>query len=215
MKQISVKADFWKPDFASDFLRLSADFWYPFHRCEETNCTLLHMSKEKSAAGLRLPKRLEALRLSKQLTWDGMAALLEISPSMIYQVKRGERSLGDLVLHRLEECEIEAGLLSVQDASFARLVRNPELSQVLESGDAPNASHDNYIKMRLEVLADVIDTYDSVQIDALSERLKKLALADKQFGKVFDQMAEVVAQLRFRKQQKEDSQTPRVTRKKK
>lgn len=173
--------------------------------------------QEQSAARLNLPKRLEALRLAKQLTWDGMAVLLEISPSMVYQVKRGERNLGDLVLHRLEEAEIEVGLLSVQDASFARLVRNPEIAKTLDSkGDsAAGSSHDDYIRMRLEVLADIVDTYDSGQMDSLLNRLKTLAAADKQFGKVFDQVAQVVAQLQIRKQRREDAGTPRNSAKKK
>lgn len=173
--------------------------------------------QEQSAARLSMPKRLEALRLAKQLTWDGMAGLLGISPSMIYQVKRGERNLGDLVLHRLEEAEIEAELLSVQDASFARLLRNPEITKALDSkGDsAAGSSYDDYIRMRLEVLADIVDTYDSGQMDSLLNRLKTLAASDKQFGKVFDQMVQVVAHVQVRKKQMEDAETPRKSAKKK
>ncbi len=172
------------------------------------------MTQEQSAARKTIPVRLEALRLAKKLTWDGVAALLEVSPSMIYQAKRGERNLGDLVLHRLEEAEIAEGLLSVQDASFARLFRNPAVAtETTEASDA--GSHANYIKMRLEVLADIVDTYDSEQMNSLLNRLKTLAASDKQFGKVFDQMAQVVAHLQLRKQQDEDANTPRKSAKKK
>jgi transcriptional regulator with XRE-family HTH domain len=175
------------------------------------------MSQQQSAASRSIPKRLEALRLAKKFTWDGMATLLEISPSMIYQVKRGERNLGDLVMHRLEEAEIAEGLLDVQDASFARLLRNPEVGKALDSANDPakKTSHDNYIEMRLEVLVDIVDTYDSGRMDLLLNRLKTLAASDKQFGKVFDQLAQVVAHLQIRKQRKEESETPRQGAKKK
>jgi len=214
-QQFGIHADFGKPNLSPISFALRCFFGIRVHRCEETNCTLLHMPQEQSASKRTIPKRLEALRLAKRLTWDGVAGLLEVSPSLIYQAKRGERNLGDLVLHRLEEAEIESGLLNVQDASFARLLRNPELAQTLEPGDSNQGSHDNYIKMRLEVLADVVCAYDSAQITELGERLKKLAVADKQFGKVFDQMADVVGQLQFRKELQEQSLMPRTSQKKK
>ena len=164
-----------------------------------------------------IPDRLDAVRLAKHLTWEGVASLLEISPSMIYQVKRGERTLGDMVLHRLEEAEIAEGLLNVQGASFARLLRNPEIAKALDAkGDsAASSSPNDHIRMRLDALADIVDTYDSGQMDSLLNRLKTLATSDKQFGKVFDQMTEVVTQLQFRKQQNEDAETPRKSARKK
>lgn len=217
VQQVRIHADFWKPDTTPGVFRLSFVFLLRHCLHEERICTILHIMQEQSAVKFSLPKRLESLRLAKQLTWDGMAALLEISPSMIYQVKRGERNLGDLVLHRLEEAEISEGLLNVQDASFSRLLRNPDIAKALDSKNDPKTekSHDDYIKMRLEVLSNIIDTYDSDQMELLSSRLEKLAASDKQFGKVFDQVAQVVSHQLLRRQIKEDSEIPRTFRKKK
>ena len=216
VQQIGMQTDIGETDMTSDCFRLP--FVFRLRHCrwhEDRHCTILHMTQEQSAARFSLPKRLETLRLAKQLTWDGMAALLEISPSMIYQVKRGDRTFGDLVLHRLEEEEIKEGLLSVQDASFERLLRNPELAQSLDSKHDPAAdkSHDDYIKMRLEVLANIVDTYDSKEMELLLTRLKTLAFSDKQFGKVFEQMVQVVVHLQFRKERQEDREVPRTRRK--
>ena len=163
--------------------------------------------QDKSAVTCSLAKRLETVRLAKHLTWDGLAGLLEMSPSMIYQVRRGDRNLGDVAMHRLEQAEIAEGLLSPNDAAFARLLRNSELS----SPERPATdSHDAYIAMRLEALADIVDTYDSGQMNGLLKRLDALTKSENKFGKVFDQLAHVVSHLRLRKTQKEDVAAPKA-----
>ncbi len=129
---------------------------------------------------------------------------------MIYQVRRGDRNLGDVALHRLEEAEISEGLLSADDATFSRLIRQ-EGSAARPS--ASNPSLDAYIKMRLECLADIIDTYDSKQMQTLLQKLRKLESAESDFGKVFVQLAEVVTYQAMRKQGQEDVVAPKKTRK--
>lgn len=52
---------------------------------------------------MNIPKLLESIRLHKKMTWAEMASALDISQSLIYQVKRGDRHLGDVSMRKLEE----------------------------------------------------------------------------------------------------------------
>lgn len=70
------------------------------------------MTKQaKSAALCSQTERLERLRLAAQETWEQIAARLGLSESMIYQVKRGKRTLSEKALFRLASAEIELGIL--------------------------------------------------------------------------------------------------------
>ena len=72
--------------------------------------------------------RLKNLRVRRQLKWRDMAALLEVSPSMIYQVLADKRRLSDKALFRLESAEIEA---SLKNATFDRVLREPSRVPIL------------------------------------------------------------------------------------
>jgi hypothetical protein len=52
-------------------------------------------------------------------------------------------------------------------------------------------------------------------MEAFDERLKVLANSEKQYGKIFDQLANVVAHLQLLKQASEDVAAPRIVRKRK
>jgi transcriptional regulator with XRE-family HTH domain len=63
--------------------------------------------QEKSVEKCAVAERLQKLRLRDQLTWEQVAARLDITPSMVYQVRSGKRSLGDKTLYRLQQAEAE------------------------------------------------------------------------------------------------------------
>lgn len=52
-------------------------------------------------------QRLEKLRVEKQFTWAEMGSLLELSDSMLYQVRSGKKQMSDKAIHRLEMAERE------------------------------------------------------------------------------------------------------------
>jgi transcriptional regulator with XRE-family HTH domain len=57
-----------------------------------------------------MEKRFSALRVALRLTWGGLAQRLDLSRSMMDQVRKGQRNLSFPALARLEEAEREAGL---------------------------------------------------------------------------------------------------------
>jgi transcriptional regulator with XRE-family HTH domain len=66
--------------------------------------------QDKSLIKCSIPERLQNLRLKKQLTWERLAVSLDLTVSMLFQVKAGNRNLSDKALYRLEQAEIAAGL---------------------------------------------------------------------------------------------------------
>jgi transcriptional regulator with XRE-family HTH domain len=78
--------------------------------------------QDKSVELYSIPHRLDRLRLKKQLTWEGVAALLKMSASMIYQVRAGKNRLSPKALYRLQDAELEAGLVSPQDSAHERAI---------------------------------------------------------------------------------------------
>lgn len=66
--------------------------------------------QEESADLCSIPRRLERIRVSTQSTWAQIATKIELSESMIYQVKSGKRQLSPKSLYRLATAEMEAGI---------------------------------------------------------------------------------------------------------
>lgn len=64
----------------------------------------------KSEEKCSLPDRLDRLRLTLQLNWVEIAQRLELSESMVYQVKSGKKELSDKALWRLRLAEKHAGI---------------------------------------------------------------------------------------------------------
>ena len=57
-----------------------------------------------------MEKRFGLLRVALRLTWGGLAQYLDLSRSMMDQVRKGQRNLSFPALARLEEAERSAGL---------------------------------------------------------------------------------------------------------
>ena len=73
--------------------------------------------QEKSSVKFSVPDRLLALRLHIQCTWKELAAKLDITDSMIYQVNKGKKNLSLKALHRLHQLELNEGLISAVPCS--------------------------------------------------------------------------------------------------
>ena len=60
-----------------------------------------------------MDKRLQILRETLRLQWGELAQRMRISRSMLDQVRAGKRALSYKAIRRLEQVEIEAGVLSM------------------------------------------------------------------------------------------------------
>lgn len=66
----------------------------------------------KSAEKCSVAERLDKLRLSLQSSWAEIGVRLDLSESMIYQVKSGKKEMSLKALYRLARAEVEAGLVT-------------------------------------------------------------------------------------------------------
>ena len=85
---------------------------------------------------MNIPQRLEAIRLQKKFTWADLAKALEISSSLLHQVKRGDRNFGPVSIRKLEELECrDFPLAGAADARAKRESILKELERLQEALD--------------------------------------------------------------------------------
>jgi transcriptional regulator with XRE-family HTH domain len=149
-----------------------------------------------------VPERLKVLHAKSQLKWDQLAKILDVSASMLHQVKRGHRNLSEQAIHRLgeaerkletaEEDETIANLRGIGIAAFGTDIFEDESTR-------KRGPHDAHIRMRLDCLLDMIETYDQDQLELARKSFAELADKDKQFGKIFGEVASVIAHVWLRR----------------
>jgi transcriptional regulator with XRE-family HTH domain len=111
--------------------------------------------QEKSAEKCSSKERLDRLRVGLQVNWSEIAKLLNLSESMIYQVKSGAKELSQKALWRLAKAEREAGIGDFMEGSFA-------VAQVIKEtpeayGRESHRERNRRIAAELRRLADELD----------------------------------------------------------
>ena len=98
--------------------------------------------------------RLKSLQVRGQVTWEQLAKLLNISLSMLHQVKRGKRNLSDKALHRL--ASLEASVADAEEKSTEQNLRGLSTSifgrDIYSSPDkiVKRAKEDAQIEVKVE-----------------------------------------------------------------
>ena len=117
--------------------------------------------------------------------------MLEVTPSMVYQVIAGKKQLSDKALYRLGTIESKAGIV----VPVAPVAHAPE--------PGPGRSGvDGHIQMRLSCLVDIIETLSADEMHEALDRLNVMADSEPKFGKILGETANIVAAVYLKRQSK-------------
>jgi transcriptional regulator with XRE-family HTH domain len=94
-----------------------------------------HSVKGKSAIFVRMEKRLQKLRETLKFEWGELAHHLDLSRSMLDQVRKGKRHLGMKAMRRLEQAEGAAGIIPHSAPSAASAVNPPGFQRLEKSAE--------------------------------------------------------------------------------
>ena len=81
-------------------------------------------------------KRLDRYRVSQNITWKDVAHKLGVGVSMLMMIKTGQRNLGKKALFKLEQAEIEAGIITPNRQPLADLERDSNSAPVRNLGNS-------------------------------------------------------------------------------
>lgn len=128
--------------------------------------------QEQSAEKCSSGKRLDRLRVTLQSNWADIAQKLDLSESMVYQVKSGKKELSEKAIYRLEQAEREAGIAPplTEQVKAARSQGPAAVKQVL-AGVTPQElwqtfSPEDQVKFALAIGDQIKKTIDQFIIDA-------------------------------------------------
>lgn len=154
-------------------------------------CIKTHMrlgvSKDKDTFGARIRQLRERLGLSML----AFAKAVGFDRSYVHRIESGKADNPSLKF--IEAVAVKFGI----DREW--LVGGEHAGRSLEVAIKPSGTLDGYIQMRLEMLLDLIETYDDAGLDAAEQRFSELARKDREFGKLHDQVASIISQMRLRR----------------